>query len=355
LDKRLTISLALVSMLIIGGIATALVMEEDEHSNGVLTDAIGNEVSTGDIPETIISTNPSTTETLFAFGLGERVIGVSSYCDFPQEVLDRVEATKAGTAEGGEELEIVGSFTNPNQEKIVSMDPDLVVVTGGMASHISVAEKLNAMGIHSIVLYEGKSFEEIFANVRIIGTVMGMDDVAETIIGDMNARMEALANALEGAERPDVLVSLSIGDAPWVCGNGSFLDQIITDGGGHNIFSDSVTSGLGEWFQVNKEVVLDRDPDVIIITAEHLAPGTNAEDFYAAIASDTIWGNTNAVKNGRVFLMYGQANNVFCRQSPRVVDASYLMAEIVHPEIFDVDLPMGIGDDYTEYLVQLGA
>ena len=356
MDRRSIISLALVGLLVSGAVAVLLLTEMDPSSNPeILTDAVGNELSFGEVPETIVSTNPSTTETLFAMGIGDQVIGVSSYCDYPEEVVERVEATKNGTVQEGLEMEIIGSYTTPNQEKIVSMAPDLVVVIGSLSSHISVAEKLNAMGIRTIVLFDGKSFEEVYQNIRIVGAVMRMNDTAEALIDDLSERMTALEDALQDSGSPKVLVSLSVGNSPWVCGNGSFLHQVINDGGGTNIFSDPVTSDLGEWFQVNKEVILDRNPDVLIITADHLGSSTDFQDFLDSINNDPVWGNTNAVKDGNVHLLFGQANNVFCRPGPRVVEATYLMAEILHPEIFDVQLPVGIGDEYQEYLVDLRA
>jgi iron complex transport system substrate-binding protein len=140
-----------------------------------------------DPPKRLVSTSPSITETLFALGLGDRVVGVSTYCRFPPEVL---------------RLPKVGAFLAPDAELIARLKPDLVFVNAGPNS---APKQLAALNIRTAVIDRG-SFETVPATIRQIGAAVGMPEAAERLVSSSNTRLERVRMAVAGRVPRTVLI-----------------------------------------------------------------------------------------------------------------------------------------------------
>src|SRR5271170_7692935 len=119
-------------------------------------------------PKRIVSTFPSVTETVFALGAGDRVVGVSTYCRYPPAVLS---------------LPKVGTYTKPDPEKIALLRPDMVIIQKTAAG---LADRLSALGISHVEVKIG-SLAEVYSMIRDIGGAVGLPDRAEKLCGEIRS------------------------------------------------------------------------------------------------------------------------------------------------------------------------
>jgi len=297
---RLGVCIILLSLLvnIIGGC-------HSQFQPGTFVDDMGREVTINEIPQKIVSHVPSITETLFALGLGERVVGVSDYCDYPQ-------AAKLKRS--------VGNYFNPSIENIVALDPDLVLTDG----HSESIKQLDSLGITYIVI-DPKDIDGIFKDIELVGKITGVENEAGRLIEDMEADISRVVSRVKGAPPVRVIYIIDATDLtlPWTAGPGSFVDALITMAGGENI-----VQAEGAWVQFNIEAVVDSDPEIIILPAKHGTAFTSPE----VLEEHPAWQGTTAVKEGRIFPI---DDDLVSRSGPRIVQGLEEMARIIHPELFE--------------------
>ncbi len=274
---------------------------------GTFTDDLGRTITVDKIPQRIVSHVPSITEILFALELGEKIVGVSEYGDYP-------EAAKTKTK--------VGGLVNPSIEKIVDLDPDLVLTNGSVEY---LMPQLDSLGITYIVLYPN-DVDGILKNIELVGKVTGADKKAKEVIRDMQDRILQITTKVKDAPRVKVFYTFATTDLnnPWTAGPGSFVDSLITMAGGENI----AAKAMAPWIQFSIEEVIAADPDVIIVDA---AMGSAVTPI-AELKKHPVWRKIAAVKQGRTYPIDGDLVN---RPGPRIVQGLEEMAKIIHPELFE--------------------
>ncbi len=300
---RLGVCIILLSLLvnIIGGC-------HSQFQPGTFVDDAGREVTINEIPQKIVSHVPSITETLFALGLGERVVGVSDYCDYP-------EAAKSKPS--------VGNYFNPSIERIVALNPDLVL-TDGHSEGIKQLDELEPP-INYIVI-DPKDIDGIFKDIELLGKVTGMEGEADKLNEDMQDTISHILALVEDAPKVKVFYIIDATDPtlPWTAGPGSFIDSLITMAGGENIAAQA----QGAWVQFSIEEIVRSDPEIIILPAKHgtafTSPGT--------LMGNPAWQGITAVKEGRIFII---DDDLVSRSGPRIVLGLEEMAKIIHPELFE--------------------
>ena len=265
-----------------------------------VTDDLGRKVTISRNVERIISLAPTNTEILYSLGLGDKVIGVTTYCDYPPEAKLK---------------EKVGEFSTINIEKVVALKPDLVLSTGGEQE--GFVRQLEGFGVTVLALYP-EDLDGIMKNIMMVGEVAGAKDAAKRLTEQMEQRINVVANIVSKSGRPKVFYM--VWDEPLMtAGQGTFPDSLITLAGGTNL-----GAGAGEsWPIYSLETLVAQDPDVIVL-ATH---GKSAE----SLKSLGGWNTMTAVKNGKVYLI---DSNVASRSGPRIVDALENMARYIHPELF---------------------
>ena len=240
----------------------------------------------GSYPQRIVSLLPSNTEILFALGLDERVVGVTDWCNYPAEA---------------EKVEKIGDAFNLNLEKIVSLNPDLVV-TGIGAVMDEAAAFLEEKGIETVAV-NPVSVAETLEEILYLGEITGKESKAEAITAEMQAVLDAIEEktaALDESDKPRVFVLIDP-EYLYTVGAGEFLHELVELAGGINIAAD-----LGEgYFVISEEAVVEQDPDLILST------------FYVldAIQARDAWSELRAVKEENVFVVTG---DWVSRQSPRL-------------------------------------
>lgn len=291
----------LVSVALIAGLVlTACADDQPGPAENSFVDDLGRLVTIEGTPRRIVSLSPSNTEILFALGLGDRVVGVTSFCDYPPEAMDK---------------ESVGDFYPPDIEKIVALAPDLILATDIHRHEVIPALEVRGLTVFALA---PQTLDEVMSSMHKAGLVTGQEDEALALIGEMQSRIEQVEGELgDLEERPRVLY-VTWHDPLWTVGRNTWIDDLITIAGGTNVFAQYFESGA----MVEVEWAIFLDPEVMIAGSWSFDWASNA----------TALEGTAARLNGRV---YPSDDNLVQRSSPRLVDALAWFAHFIHPEVFD--------------------
>jgi len=246
--------------------------------------------------ERILCLSPGLTETVFALGLGARVVGVTRYCLYPPEAQQRAS---------------VGGFLDPNYEAIVALRPDVVFVTPYQRE---LADDLRRLGVavHAIAQ---DSLDDIRESYQNIAALCGCHDEADTLTDALNAAVAHARNAQTGGPRPRVLMTTGRDvrsgalDEVYAVGRGTFLDELLTLLGGENI----APGNLLEYPSLSAEGILRLDPDIIVELVADSEYDRELED--KALAAWQALPNLRAAREGRIHILFG---NYLTVPGPRV-------------------------------------
>ncbi len=265
----------------------------------------------GTVPQRIVTMAPSVTETVFALGLGDRVVGVSDYCKYPPETRDKPR---------------IGGLLNPNFERIVGLRPDAVLLLESSVQDPSVFHKLRI----PVLEVNHLSVDEILASIQRIGAACGAGDRAEAIVADIHRRLDRIAEKTAGRHRPRVMVAIdrtlgtgSLQDV-YLAGHDGHIDRIIELAGGENAYPQS----HARFPVVSQEGIMQIDPEVILDLAYGLA-GKDADE--RALRAD--WQclhEVDAVRHDRVHLV---ADDFATVPGPRFILFVEKVARLLHPEV----------------------
>ena len=253
-------------------------------------------------PQRVVSLAPSVTETLFALGFGDRVVGVTTYCDYPPEA---------------RRLPKIGGFTNPSVEAIVATRPDLVIGIND-SSHPVKTKELEGLGI-KIALISVTSLDEILNSFKSVARMLGRQEAGDKLAQEINRQFEQVKKRVAPVPRRSTL--LAVGLRPLVAvGGKNFIDELITLAGGDNIAGNAAQP----WLNLPDEYVIAKAPQVIIQAGMGSERGTSAK-YWSDLKS------IPAVKEGRV---YSYPSDKILRPGPRVGEGLEEIARLVHPECF---------------------
>jgi len=263
-------------------------------------------------PMRIVSTSPSITETLFALGVGTRVVGVSTYCRYPPEV---------------SRLPKVGTYARPDPEKIALLRPDLAIIHSGSAM---LSGRLTALGIRFVEVNQ-TSLSEVYVGIREIGRAAGATVQAERLVQNIRSRLDAIQGEAQGARKPSVL--LLVGKDPGrltnMIGAGptAYLGELLEIAGGRNILADS---NLIPYPRISLETVVRLDPDLILEASGIGDLKQDVQMMQERMREPWLQHKElSAVRNGRVVAITSEALVV---PGPRVVDAVELMRKPIREE-----------------------
>lgn len=281
--------------------------EEAAPSPIEITDQFGRVVKLEKVPERIVSLAPTNTEILFALGLGDKVVGVTKYCDYPAEAQEKPN---------------IGGFSTPNIEEIVALSPDLVIAAPRHETEI--IPQLESRGL-TVFGLAPKAFDSILGAITLVGEVTGNDEEASQLVADMQSRIKAVTDktdSLPEDKRPRVF-NLTWHDPLKTSGLGTLHQELIEKAGGINIFSD--VSGVQS---IDLEVLVARDPQVMIA---NIGMGSGEDKPLQYLMTESRLKNTKAGKNNSI---YGIDMDITGRGGPRIVDGLEQFARCIHLEIF---------------------
>lgn len=275
-----------------------------------VTDDLGRNVLVPTKINRAISLAPSLTENIFAVGAGDRLVGVTTFCNFPEEA---------------KSIAKIGDTMNPNMESIIALRPDVVFVS--TASQIEAFMKtLEANGIAVYVTNPGGPVD-VIRNLSDFAKLFGTEDVSERLISSLTERINVVTSTVglvkdrkeEGFRNPfrPIKAFVQISKEPlFTIGNASFLNEWLYMAGASSVTANVATA----YPKLSKETAVGLDPEVIFLS--------DSEDNQEP---NDAFKNSPAVKNGRVYKINA---DIISRPGPRLVDALEQIAKDLHPEKF---------------------
>lgn len=267
-------------------------------------DALGNNVTVRAEPQRIISLAPAMTEILFALGLDKKIVGVTEYCNYPPAARSKPK---------------IGGIVNPSVERILAQRPQLVL--GMRLNPKPVLRAISRAGVPTYAA-EPRSVEEVMTTIATIGALTGRRQDAERLVKSLRSRLAAVAHKIQKLPRPTVMFLCSQ-DPLWVAGADTFPDHAVRLAGGRNAASD-----VKGYKQYDAEMLLARDPDVILLTS--MEGGKDEAQLRAFIERPSMRG-LSAVRKRRVHVINA---DIVDRAGPRIVEAIEQLAPKLHPQAF---------------------
>jgi iron complex transport system substrate-binding protein len=257
-------------------------------------------------PQRIVSTAPSVTETLFAIGAGDRVVGVSTYCRYPEQATS---------------LPKIGSYRQPSAELIASLRPDLVILNESVSE---LSNRLDALRIPYVQVATG-SMATAFHAMRVVGDAVGNRKQADALIARIEATVrQAKAQAGKHPSRALIIVGRDVDSLTGLiaAGPSSYLGELLEAAGGRNAL---VGSSLPAYPQISLETVMRLDPDVIFDAGE--MGDRTLQDGVQRQRVLQVWqtrADLRAVRSNRVVPVFSEA---FTLPGPRMLDVLQFLSD----------------------------
>ena len=253
----------------------------------------------------IVSLAPSLTETVYALGLQDRLVGDTDYCDYPPEAQKKQK---------------VGGAINPSLEEIAHLRPDVVLVTKHLNT-LDTVHSLDALGIASYAT-DPRNVDEIVASAKRLGDVLGAPEAGATLAEDLQHRLDVLQQKI-GALPPRRVLFVVWTDPLISIGKETFIADALRRAG-----AVSIIDSKQDWPQVNLEEVAHLQPETLVFAESH---SETTLQHFEVLATRPAWRILNAVRD-RNFAMISEAVN---RPAPRIVAAIEELAQKLHPEAFE--------------------
>lgn len=300
--KKAILLTALMSLSLIG--LTACNTKDNKSNIGsypmTIVDNSGASVVIEKEPKKIVSLSPVITEIVAAIGAEDKLVGRTSYCDYPISV---------------EKIEVIGDLITVNLEKIVELSPDIVI--GSAFLDQGIRDQLENAGITVVTVYTEDSFEGTYKDIKTIGQIINHLSEADEVVLAMKDKLEDLKKKVaEAKTKPKVYLTVGFGSGGEFTATGdTFINEMIELAGGENIAKD------GKQWSFSLEKIVERNPEILI---------------YSEVLDKNELVNTvgykelDSVKNGKVFPI---ESNLVERTGPRLVKGLEALVKIIHPEL----------------------
>jgi iron complex transport system substrate-binding protein len=275
-----------------------------------VTDEAGRTVRIPQPVRRIVSLAPSLTETVYALGLQDRLVGDTDFCDYPADAKTKTK---------------VGGAINPSLEQIAALHPDLVLVTKGL-NRLETVHSLDTLGIPSYAT-DPHTVDQIISSSKNLADVLGVPEAGAAISSEMQHRLADLQERI--GSLPPKHVLFAVWTEPLISiGKDTFIADALRRAGAISIVDSSQ-----DWPQVNLEEVARLQPDFLVFAASHSETAPRDVEVLATLPA---WKIIDAVRNRR----YAVISDAVNRPAPRIVTAIEDLARQLHPEAF-VEKPDG--------------
>jgi len=262
-------------------------------------DGMDREVIFENEPMTIVSVAPSVTETIFALGAGDKLVGRTDYCDYPSEALN---------------VESIGSLTEINIEKIAEINPDVVLASTHFKQE--ALDKLTELNIKVAVIISQENFDGVYKNIEDIGKIVNKNEEANNLVTEMKSKVNYVKDSIKEIDKKSVYYVVGYGEyGDFTATGDTFISEILEMAGGDNIAKDAT----GWKYSIEK--LVEQDPEIIICESD--------ENTMNGIIEANGYKDLTAVKNGNLF---GVDKNMISRMGPRLADALVEVAKVINPE-----------------------
>jgi len=257
-----------------------------------VVDDRGQRSQWSEAPQRIVSLLPSVTESVCALGACDRLVGVDNYSNWPAQAAA---------------LPHVGGLEDANVERIVSLRPDVVL----LSRSARVTERLEALGLR-VLAFEPDSLADLERVLGQLGTLLGREEQARALWRDMNAGVAKVAAGLPPQAR-GVRVYFEVASTPYAASESSFIGQVLSRLGAANV----VPGALGPFPKLNPEFVVKANPQLIML----------GDRNGVALATRPGWQGIDAIRQDRVCVFTHAQGDVLVRPGPRVAEAAQIMAD----------------------------
>jgi iron complex transport system substrate-binding protein len=268
-------------------------------------------VSENCIYKRIVSLSPSTTEALFALGLGEKVVGVTSFCNYPPEVKGKIR---------------VGGYFNPNYEAMAALEPDIVII---LPEQENVKNFLTELELKHLTV-NNKTIHDILSAIKIIGKECGAEKRARELITTIKSRIKKIQEKTINLSHPTVLISVgrtmgsgSLKDV-YIAGKNTYYDELINYAGGRNAYENEKIA----YPMLSAEGIIHINPEIIIDMVADLSSNGLTEAMVRKEWQSV--SSVEAIKDNRLFVF---SRDYILIPGPRFILLLEDIAHAVHPEI----------------------
>lgn len=278
------------------------------------TDRAGNAIKVPAKVEKIVSLNPAITQTLIDMGLKDKIVAIDEYsAEYKDSLSSDVQ---------------VYSLDTPDQESIIALKPDIMFTSGMLyVGGVNPYQTVSDAGICIADIPSSTSIAGIKDDIKFVGDCVGASDKAESIITEMQSKIEritAKASGISDSDKKTVAFLLSVPDdnypTVYSVGKSTFIDEMITLIGAKNAFGDQ-----DSWLALSEEAVINANPDIILHSVSYVP------DADKALAARPGWDAIKAVKDGKIFYIDENASN---RPNAHIVEAMEQMAEAIYPDYY---------------------
>lgn len=264
--------------------------QQQAATTDTVTDDYGRTVVIPAHPQRVVSLSPAVTEIIYALGADSLLVGRTDFCEYPAEAL---------------QIPTVGGISNLNIEKILSLNPDLVI-SGSMVGK-KATDQMDQMGTPMVCVIEKPRFEALYDNIRAIGRLVGKEKEADSLVESLKWKVERLLadTSLSAFNSQLSTCYYVVGFGPtgnFTAGGNTFINDIIRMAGGRNIAEEV------EGWNYSLEALMQENPDYIIVRREDSAAFVDMKPY----------NRLSAVKNGHVI---GIVSGTLDLQVPRNIDA----------------------------------
>ncbi|MDH4218300.1 MAG: ABC transporter substrate-binding protein [Candidatus Aminicenantes bacterium] len=289
------------SLALILGVASANDQER------MIKDDLGFPHTLGSSPQRIVSLAPNITEILFALGLEEEIVGVTRYCNYPDQTRTK---------------EKIGGMVDPDLEKIIFLQPDLIIAFRG--NPLRLIYRLRDLQLPVFVLEQGTSLESVFSLIRKIGLITHRENPAAALVDSLRKDYERIQACLANVKHiPRVYVNIH-GKGLWTCGKDSFLNDLVVKAKGLNIAAEIPRS----WLAYNREEIIHQNPEFIIVVTRSQKDFSEIKEW---IIRESHLESVLAVKKESIHFLN---EDFVTRSGPRIFMALEQLSRILHPNSF---------------------
>ncbi len=275
-----------------------------------VVDTIGRDILIKERPKQIISLAPSLTQTVFALGAEDRLVGRTRFCLWPPEAVA---------------IKSIGGPAVPEIESIMALKPDLILAT--TLTPIEVVRQIEALGL-PIAIFKQEGVEGTFSDMQVIGRLTGTAAQADAAIQKLEKRRRDLSEKVDAIGlRPRTLLLYGV-DGLYSAKVGTFPSDMIELAGGDNV----VKTTASDWPQLSMESIIEWNPEVILVTLRIIGEENKLVDnVIAGWKEDTRWTTVSAVINQRIYILDDTLMSV---PGPLMIETAETIAKVIHPELF---------------------
>lgn len=264
------------------------------------TDDSGKEIVLDKAPDKVASGSPAITEMIFAIKADDNLVGVTQFCDFPEEA---------------KRIDITGDYNGPSIEKLIEFGANMYIT-----DHISDDQRKTLEDANIIVVVlASKNYNDVFSKILLMGQIFNKNPQADSVLIIMKHRESVILNSVKGSKSKRVFYEVWH-DPLMTSGHGSFIDEMIKMLGSENIAGDAESA----YAEYSIEKVIEKNPQIYLTANDGMK---TAEDIKARPGFDQV----DAIKNEHIYFLDA---NIISRPGPRIVEGLEILAEAIYSEIF---------------------